>query len=74
MILRTMLQRLYASLTSGPGLNARPHFSRQRIDLLELRHLGSIEPAKVLPGLLGGGRATSDVCGRTVAQSRKWER
>lgn len=52
-----MLQRLYASLTSGPGLNARPHFSRQRIDLLELRHLASLDPAKVLAGLLGGSRA-----------------
>jgi hypothetical protein len=45
MILQTMLQRLYASLTSGPGLNARPHGSRQRIDFLELKHLLGTDPA-----------------------------
>lgn len=37
MILQTMLQRLYASLARGPGLNARPHNSRQRLDLTELK-------------------------------------
>ena len=52
MILRTMLQRLYASMTSGPGLNARPHNSRQRIDLADLRHLQGTDPATVLEGLL----------------------
>lgn len=36
-----MLQRLYASLARGPGLNARPHNSRQRIDLCDLRALKS---------------------------------
>jgi nucleotide-binding universal stress UspA family protein len=54
MILRTMLQRLYASLIAGPGLNARPHNSRQRVDLLELRHLQGTEPATALRDLLGG--------------------
>lgn len=54
MILRTMLQRLYASLIAGPGLNARPHNSRQRVDLLELRHLQGTEPASVLGQLLTG--------------------
>ena len=54
MILRTMLQRLYASLIAGPGLNARPHNSRQRVDLLELRHLQGTEPASVLGKLLAG--------------------
>ena len=53
MILRAMLQRLYASLTSGPGLNARPHHSRQRVDLTELRHLGgSADPSTWLARLL----------------------
>src|SRR6185436_14311251 len=52
MILRAMLQRLYASLTSGPGLNARPHHSRQRLDLLELRHPQGTEPAGILAQLL----------------------
>lgn len=58
MILRTMLQRLYASMTSGPGLNARPHNSRQRIDLAEMRHLKGTDPATVLDELLTNpGRA-----------------
>lgn len=52
MILRTMLQRLYASMTSGPGLNARPHNSRQRIDLTELRHLKGTDPTAILEELL----------------------
>jgi hypothetical protein len=52
MILRTMLQRLYASLISGPGLNARPHNSRQRIDVLELQHLQGTDPATILTQLL----------------------
>ncbi|HEY1171137.1 MAG TPA: AAA domain-containing protein [Verrucomicrobiae bacterium] len=54
MILRTMLQRLYASLIAGPGLNAKPHNSRQRVDLLELRHLQGTEPATVLGRLIEG--------------------
>ena len=52
MILRTMLQRLYASMTSGPGLNARPHHSRQRIDLTTLSHLQGTDPALILEALL----------------------
>jgi AAA domain/Protein of unknown function (DUF4011) len=58
MILRTMLQRLYASMMSGPGLNARPHTSRQRVDFADLRHLNGSDPAKVLHELLEqAGRA-----------------
>ncbi len=48
MILRAMLQRLYAALTSGPGLNARPHNSRQRMDILDLRHLNGDDPKLLL--------------------------
>ena len=48
-----MLQRLNASLTSGPGLNARPHHSRQRIDVVELRHLQGTDPAALHAELLG---------------------
>jgi hypothetical protein len=55
MILRTMLQRLYAGLASGPSLNAKPHSSRQRIDLLELRHLQSMDPGGILRALLANG-------------------
>src|SRR5579859_7013135 len=37
-----MLERLYASLASGPGLNCRPHNSRQRIDLVLIQKLDGI--------------------------------
>lgn len=46
-----MLQRLYQSLLKGPGLNARPHNSRQRIDLTSLAALTDsldINPIKEL--------------------------
>lgn len=59
MILQTMLSRLYASLARGPGLNARPHRSRQRIDLMELAGLGDSSPANALAKLLS-------VAGKTV--------
>ena len=32
-VLVKMLDRLFAALVNGPGLNARPHNSRQRIDV-----------------------------------------
>jgi hypothetical protein len=47
-----MLQRLYASLVSGPGLNARPYNSRHRIDFLELRYLNGPDPSTLLKELL----------------------
>lgn len=40
-------------MISGPGLNARPHNSRQRIDFLELRHLKGVDPSLSLEKLLG---------------------
>jgi len=52
MILRAMLQRLCAALTSGPGLNARPRHSRQRVDMADLRHLRGADPATFLARLL----------------------
>lgn len=58
MILKTMLDRLHASLTSGPSLNARPHNSRQRMDVMELQHLKSIDPAKLITTLLNGKGVT----------------
>lgn len=61
MILRTMLQRLYAGLASGPSINARPHNSRQRIDLLDLRNLRSMDPARLLPELLRDGGSAVEV-------------
>jgi len=55
-ILVKMLDRLFASLTSGPSLNCRPHASRQRIDLTALARLGDISPEEVLRRLLSAER------------------
>jgi len=52
MILRTMLQRLYASIITGPGINSRPHNSRQRVDFLDLKHLKGTDVSSVLATLL----------------------
>ncbi|RYD34406.1 MAG: DUF4011 domain-containing protein, partial [Verrucomicrobiaceae bacterium] len=52
MILEAMLQRLYASLVSGPSMNARPHRSRQRCDLMELVDFQGTSPATALKELL----------------------
>lgn len=50
-----MLQRLFASLMRGPGLNARPHNSRQRVDAMDLRHFGGASPAGLLAELFEKG-------------------
>jgi hypothetical protein len=55
-----MLDRLFASLVNGPGLNCRPHNSRQRIDLTQLRKLGDVSPDAVLVRLLGKPRNSED--------------
>jgi len=47
-ILDKMVDRLYASLATGPVLSCRPHSSRQRIDLMQVAKLA------------GGGAAASD--------------
>ncbi len=58
-ILSKMLDRLLAGLVNGPGLNCRPHASRQRIDWVQLTKLGDISPEQALRDLLGkSGRAT----------------
>src|ERR1700753_2908686 len=51
--LSKMLDRLYASLLSGPGLNCRPHASRQRIDMTLLGRLQDLSPESILLQLLG---------------------
>ncbi|MBT5708743.1 MAG: DUF4011 domain-containing protein, partial [Verrucomicrobia bacterium] len=53
MILDAMLQRLYASLVKGPSLNARPHNSRQRVDLTEIDALQGFNAASLVDSLLG---------------------
>ena len=56
-ILEKMLDRLYASLISGPSLNCRPHSSRQRVDLTALSAMGDTQPADVMASLLAGDNA-----------------
>src|SRR5689334_3186766 len=55
-ILTKMLERLFASLLSGPALNCRPHSSRQRIDLTSLSKLKDIAPEQALKSLLSAER------------------
>src|SRR5687768_13377227 len=52
-ILAKLLDRLFASLVNGPSLNARPHASRQRVDLTHVARLGDRSPEDVLRDLLG---------------------
>lgn len=47
-----MLERLFASIASGPALNCRPHNSRQRIDWSALARLKDTDPAAALRALL----------------------
>ncbi len=67
MILQAMLQRLYASLARGPGLNARPHQSRQRIDLAELTALGAPLPDHLLRDLLARPARSLEFAARVPA-------
>ncbi|HYO54195.1 AAA domain-containing protein [Archangium sp.] len=60
-----MLDRLYASLASGPSINCRPHNSRQRVDLTLLSRLDGTPPQAVLAGLLGE-KATVKLSVRTA--------
>jgi hypothetical protein len=52
-ILSKMLERLYASILSGPALNCRPHSSRQRVDLSQLAVLDGTSAKTILARLLG---------------------
>ena len=52
-VLDKMLDRLLASLTSGPSLNCRPHRSRQRVDWSGLSRLGDLAPDEALRQLFG---------------------
>lgn len=56
MILDTMLQRLYQSLLKGPGLNARPHNSRQRVDIMSLADLNKNFSTNPIKDLLENGK------------------
>lgn len=58
-IFNEMLNRLYAAITSGPGMNCRPHTSRQRIDLAHVAALFETRPEKLLAQLLVEGKPVS---------------
>lgn len=56
--LQKMLDRLLAAVVTGPGMNCRPHHSRQRIDWISLAKFSDLSPDDALDQLLGGTRAT----------------
>lgn len=63
-VLVQMLERLFASMVNGPAMNARPHSSRQRIDLTQLAKLQDVAPAVVLRNLLSG-EGEAEIIGKT---------
>jgi len=56
LFLQKMLERLYASLASGPSLNCRPQNSRQRVDFSQLKKLEGPGLEQALAMLLGAER------------------
>lgn len=56
-ILQRMLERLYASLASGPLMACRPHASRQRVDLSQLARLEGPTGSALISALLSGERS-----------------
>ncbi len=58
-VLQSMLDRLFSAIMTGPGMNCRPHNSRQRIDLDALKNLKSVAPAQVLRQLLSESATAS---------------
>ena len=57
-VLAKMLDRLFAGLMSGAGMNCRPHASRQRVDLTQLARLKDGAPEEILRQLLGPERSS----------------
>ncbi|MBU6412688.1 MAG: DUF4011 domain-containing protein [Planctomycetes bacterium] len=58
-VLQAMLDRLFASIMTGPSMNCRPHHSRQRIDLFAFNALQSLKPEEILQELLSAaGKVT----------------
>lgn len=57
-VLTKMLDRLFASMLNGPGLNCRPHSSRQRIDFASFsRFRDDLNPTEALLALLSEKRS-----------------
>jgi hypothetical protein len=55
-ILEALALRLVQAAVAGPAMNARPHHSRQRVDLLELAALGLPAPQQLLRDLIATGK------------------
>lgn len=76
-VLQAMLDRLFASIMSGPSMNCRPHNSRQRIDLFALGALQSISPEQVLKTLMSTqGKVTVDALVKAPSGmgSNRWKK
>ena len=69
-IVEKMLDRLFAALVNGPSLNARPHSSRQRIDLTQLAKLKDRAVEEVLKELLGEKRESKLIARVPIAKKR----
>lgn len=70
-ILSKMLERLYASILSGPALNCRPHSSRQRVDLSQLTALDGTSAKTILAGILGE-EAQAKLIARVAEPPAEW--
>src|SRR4051812_6014364 len=68
-VLQTLLDRLLAGVLNGPGVNCRPHASRQRIDLPAVGKLKDVEPSEVLAALLSGSRKVK-IAGKVAAPAK----
>ena len=69
-IIEKMLDRLFAALVNGPSLNARPHSSRQRIDLTQLSKFKDRPLEDVLKELLGEKHETKLTARVPLAKKR----
>ena len=69
-ILEKMLDRLLASLANGPSLNARPHNSRQRLDLTALSRLQDRTADQILRDLLSDAHTAKVVARATPPRER----
>lgn len=75
-LLDRLLERLYASLASGPVLNCRPHRSRQRLDFVGLCEWAGVAPHEALGQLLGAAREvvlTPAALPRDATMAQRWE-
>lgn len=70
-IVEKMLDRLFAALVNGPSLNARPHSSRQRIDLTQLAKFKDLSPEQLLKQILENEKNDARIVARVPAPKKK---